>query len=219
MSRIDRVFSAGDREQVEKAVREAEQQTGGEIVPFAVERSDSYEGASWLAAALGSLLFSLATALFHRWADLWTVPLVVWIAFPPAAGAALGFLSSEMFAPVKRALIAKAELAERVAERAAQAFLSEQVFATRDRTGVLIFVSLFERRVVVLADSGINARVCQEDWDGVVAGVVAAMRAGEIGKALADGIRRCGGILAEHRVERRSDDRDELADGLRLRDS
>jgi len=102
-------------------------------------------------------------------------------------------------------------------QRATAAFVDQEVFRTRDRTGILIFLSLLERRVVVLADAGINARVPQVEWDAIVALVVAGMRQGQPGPALATAIRRSGDLLAAHRFERRPDDRDELADDLRQR--
>ena len=51
--------------------------------------------------------------------------------------------------------------------RAAEAFVEERVFATEKRTGVLIFVALFEHRVVVLADEGIREQVPSDAWDGI----------------------------------------------------
>ena len=85
---------------------------------------------------------------------------------------------------------------------------------TRERTGILIFVSLLEHRVVVLADRGIHARVAEGTWDGVVARIVTGIRAGRAEEGLADGIRACGEILAG-RLPGRPDDRNELPNAPR----
>ena len=69
---------------------------------------------------------------------------------------------------VKRLLAGRTLLRKRVSQRAAEAFIAEEVFDTRERTGILLFVSLFERHVLVVGDSGINTHVKQEEWDDVV---------------------------------------------------
>ena len=106
-----------------------------------------------------------------------------------------------------------------VRRRAAVAFLEEEVFKTRDRTGVLIFLSLFEHRVVVMGDEGINRAVAVGEWQKIVDGVVAGIREGRPADALVDSIRECGELLDLRGVAIRPDDTDELSDELRKHDS
>jgi putative membrane protein len=133
---------------------------------------------------------------------------------PAAAGAALGWLVAQVPA-VRRALAGQAVMELRVRRRAGVAFLGEEVFATRDRTGILLFLSLFEHRVVVLGDAGINARVEQAEWEGIVQTVVEGIHAGRPGPAVAAAVRECGALLARHGVVCRVDDTDELGNVLR----
>jgi putative membrane protein len=211
---IERFFTPADHAAIEAAVREVEGRSAGEIVPYAVERSDRYIRADWTGAALGALAASLAAA-YVRWAgDLWGISVAVWIALPPAAGAALGWLATLASPALRRTLVGPEALAVRVQQRAIQAFLEEEVFRTRDRTGILILVSLFEHRVVVLADRGLGGLVSGSEWEDVVASVAAGIRRGQPGPALAEGIRRCASLAA--RVPPRPDDRDELPGQLRL---
>jgi putative membrane protein len=211
---LERFFSAADHEAIAAAVREVEAQSAGEIVPYAVERSDHYLGALWHAATLGALLGALAAALVHWSGEFWGGPVVLWIALPPAAGAALGWLAALAIPALRRALVPRDVLLTRVRQRAAQAFLEEGIFRTRDRTGILIFVSLFERQVVVRADRGLDTVVTPGEWEEIVVGVAAGMRRGQPGPALADGIRRCAGLAG--RLPPRPDDRDELPGQLRM---
>ena len=211
---LERFFSPADHAAIEAAVREAETRSAGEIVPYAVERSDRYARAVWTAATLGALAGALAAALI-RWAgDFWGGPVALWIALPPATGAALGWLAAFALPDLRRFLVPPEVMAERVRQRAAEAFLAEEIFRTRDRTGVLIFVSLFERRVVVRADRGLDGVVTPGEWEEVVAGIAAGMRRGQPGPALAEGIRRCATLVG--RLPPRPDDRDELPGQLRL---
>jgi putative membrane protein len=211
---LDRFFSPADHAAIEAAVREVEAQSAGEIVPYAVERSDHYVDALWHAATLGALLGALAGAIVHWIGEFWGGPTVLWIALPPTAGAALGWLAALAIPALRRALVARDVLAARVRQRAAQAFLDEGIFRTRDRTGILIFVSLFERQVVVRADRGLDGVVTPGEWEQIVAAIAAGMRRGQPGPALGEGIRRCATLAS--RLPRRPDDRDELSGQLRL---
>jgi putative membrane protein len=201
------LFSDSDLQAIRAAVAAAEAGTSGEIVPYVVGESDEYGGAAWKGAAFGALLGGLAGWAVHRWGGFWGTNLFAWMVLPPAAGAALGWLAG-------------GELLDlRTRRRAAAAFLEEEVFRTRHRTGILLFVSLFERRVVVLGDAGVNAKVEPGEWDEVVRLAVEGIRQGRPGEGLAAAIAACGRLLARPGLERLPDDTDELPDELRRRET
>ncbi len=104
----------------------------------------------------------------------------------------------------------------RVQQRAAEAFITEEVFDTKDRTGVLIFLSLLEHCVLVVGDSGINAKVEQAEWADVVQTVVSSVRKGKAADGLVSAIQKCGDLLRREGLKRRGDDQDELPDYLRI---
>ncbi len=215
---VEKFFSAADLEAIERAVHAAEAHTSGEIVPYAVSHSDHYEAALWKGATLAAFLGVAAAAAARIFGDAWGGPTVGWIVAPPLVGGALGYLAAALIRPLKLALAGHATVDHRVQQRAAAAFAEAEVFATRERTGVLIFLSLYERRVLVIGDKGIGAHVEQHEWNGLVAGIVAGMRAGQPGRALADAVARCGELLQRHGVAARADDTDELPDRLRMRE-
>ena len=211
------LFSERDLEAVRQAVASAEGETSGEIVPFVVDASDVYEGTLWKGVALGALAGALGAAVAHAAAGLWGGG-VLWIGLPAATGGALGFLLTAFVPAMKRSLIPADVLERRVRRRAAVAFLEEEVFRTEERTGILLFLSHFERRVVVLGDAGINARVGEEEWVSITDAIAAGIRAGRPGEALVEGIGACGRLLVRRGVEIRPQDRNELRDDLRRRD-
>ena len=213
-SRLDRAFSPDDLAAIDLAVREAEARSPGEIVPYAVGRSDPYAEGAWTASTLGALAGALLAALLDTAFEPWGHDLALWLAAPPAVGATLGYLLAALWPALRVRLVPPHTVEHRVHQRATAAFVEQEVFRTRARTGILLFLSLLERRVVVLADAGINARVSQAEWDAVAAGIVAGMRRGEPGPALATAIRRCGELLSTG-FARSPDDRDELPDELR----
>lgn len=213
----DRVFGGDERAAVEAAVREVEARSAGEIVPYVVDRSDAYPNASWRAAATGALLGPLVAILVYRLWGLWWTHVYLWMAVPALAGGTAGFLLSELLPGLRRQMAGPESLALRVHRRAAVAFLEREVFRTVERTGILIFVSLFERRVVILADSGIHAKVPQAEWDAIAARLAEQLRLGQAGSGLAAAVRECGELLERQGVARRPDDTNELPDTLQRR--
>jgi len=211
----DRFFSQADLDAIQAAVREAEGRTSGEIVPYVVERSDEYPTTAWKGAALGALLGPMAALAIHRWTDVWGWPLGLWIALPAPLGGAVGYLLA-LIAPVRRWMAGEHTLDARARRRAAVAFLDQEVFRTRDRTGILLFLSLFERRVVLLADAGIHQAVKEGAWEEITGKLARGIREGRPGPALVEAIGACGELLATHGVARQADDRDELPNTLRL---
>jgi len=213
---LTKLFTPDDLNRIEKAVKDAEQRTGGEIVPYVVQASDAYEHALWRAGLLFGAVAFLAFLLVYHLTELSWMPFVAAeLAIVTSAGALGGVLLTMYVPAVKRFFAGKAAMDLRTKQRAADAFLAEEVFNTRDRTGILLFLSLMEHKVLVLGDSGINKKVQQAEWEEVIKRVVEGMRMGKPADALVEAIRQCGDLLQKHGVIRRPDDTDELRDQLR----
>jgi putative membrane protein len=216
--RLHQLFSPSDLEAVAEAARVAERRTSAELVPYVVEQSDTYDGPLWKGAAAGAVLGGLAAGLLHLAAGYWGGNPLLWTSLPTAAGALVGFMLVWLLPALRRALIDSETLQSRVLRRAQGAFLEEQVFLTRERTGILLFVSLFERRVVVLGDAGINAKVVPETWDAIAEEVARGIRRGRAAEAICRALGECAELLERHGLARPQDDRNELSDEPRLRD-
>lgn len=210
----DRFFTQVDLDAIRAAVGEAEKRTSGEIVPYVVDQSDEYLSATWKGAALGAILAPLVALAIHRWSSIWGIPIDWWIALPAPVGGALGYLLS-LLPSVRRWMVGDEVLEARTRRRAAVAFLDQEVFRTDNRTGILLFVSLFERRVVLLADSGIHQKVEQGQWEEITNRLAGEIRKGRTGPAMVEAIRACGELLELHKVEILPEDRDELSNELR----
>ena len=94
-----------------------------------------------------------------------------------------------------------------------RAFYEKGLYRTRHETGILVFISIFERKVWILGDRGINARIPAESWQQLVQSLTAGIREGHACEALCSVIARCGEELARH-FPRESDDRNELQDEI-----
>lgn len=219
MKSASTLFSQDDRSRIKAAVEAAEGKTSGEIVPYVVDRSDHYEDAEWRCAFLFGFVAFCSFVFVRSFTTVW-VPLdLLESGLATLAAGALGMLLVKYVRPVKIFFAGRHHIDHRVAQRAAEAFISEEVFNTRDRTGILIFVSLLEHRVLVIGDTGINAKVEQSDWHDVVQRVLRGIKDGKFVEGLLDAILRCGVLLEKHGLQRRADDRDELPDSLRTSES
>jgi uncharacterized membrane protein len=211
----DKPFSPEELRQIESAVRRAEA-GGGEIVVYLTQSSDEYHLAAWKGAALGALGGALVAALGYAMLDAWDLWLEVWLVAPAALGGALGYLVGGVCGACRRALIDEDLLEERVKRRAAEVFLGEEVFATPGRDGVLLFLSQFERRVAIFADSGARARAPQAKWDGITRDLSEQIRAGEALRGLLKAIDSCGALLGGETPTGRTDEGNLLEDRPRV---
>lgn len=215
------LFSETDRVRIREAVAQAEERTSGEIVPYIVSRSSNYDVAIWRGASLAAVLLlgvmMLLLLFYEGWGLTWlyssgSVAMLVLVA------GTLGAVATAFIPPLKRLLVGDALLARAVHRRAMQAFIEEEVFSTRDRTGILLFISLMEHRIEVLGDAGINQKVTSDEWTEVVLRIREGIKTGQVGDGLVDAIEMCGALLERGGVEIRPDDVNELSDDLRIRD-
>jgi len=208
------LVSDAESEAIRAAVAAAERNSAGEIVPLLVDAADDYEMADWKGATLGALLAALVAAALHALRPSWGAALV-WLVLPGALGALGGALAARFSAPLRRLLVGEERLDDCVEACAFDAFLRHGVHRTRDRSGILILIALFEHRVRILADEGIHAAVPAETWETLARETAAAVRDGRPGEALRRAVERCGALLAEQGPRRRSDDANELPDAPR----
>jgi putative membrane protein len=209
-------FSDQELEQIKAAVRLAEDKISGEIVPVFVEKSAHYTIANYRAGAIGAAFVFILIIIFDRYVPALAVydPLMIFVFV--ALGGLMGSLSANFIAPVRRLMVGQILMDQATRKRAENAFLTEEVFNTRHRTGIMIFVSFFEREVIVMADRGISKVVEQKEWDKLVRGIIQNVRSGKVADGMASAIHRCGEILLEKGFVKTHDDVNELRDDLRM---
>ncbi len=157
-------FKPENAKRIENAVKTAEETTSGEIMTVIVSESRSYTFTLWLGAVLGIALASVGAWIFsrnHPWLSVGEIFLIQTLGF--VLGGWFGSWPS-----LRRFLIPRRRFSHAVAEAAAAAFVRNGLTNTAHRTGVLIYVSAFERQVVVLGDKGIHEKVPDGFWEKAV---------------------------------------------------
>lgn len=191
-----RAMTHEEHQAVAAAVRAAERRTSGEIFCVVARRSDDYffPAAFIVTASMVAVSLAAAWILHLAWYDL--RPTTIVAAQIAAIGCALAVL---WFVPALRIHLVPRRLRYRRAhDNAMRQFLARNVHVTAERTGVLLFVSLAEHYAEVIADAGINRRVGQETWDGVVRDMVDHARRGAIADGFVAAVAAVGALLAEH---------------------
>jgi putative membrane protein len=216
--------SEADHAAVSAAVAAAEARSDGEIVTVVAPRSDSYHDVAlhWAVLAMLGMLALLAAfpsvaergwALVDPWATrsptggLLAVALVLTTATFLLARLVLAWM------PLRLALTPGSTKARRVRRRAVELFRVAADRRTQARTGVLLYLSLAERRAEIVADEAIHARVAPEVWGEAMAVLLAATQGGRPGEGMAAAVERIGAVLAEH-FPRSAGDVNELPDRL-----
>lgn len=194
-----------DIETIKDAVRKAELKTSGEIVPVLLTKSDQYVYTHYLSALIFTLL-SVVTTSYNL------MELEINHLFTSCIFSIIGFLLP-FWSPYKRLLLTKNETDEEVRQRTLEAFYSNNLHQTKDSTGVLIFISLLERRINIIGDKGINQKVDQDFWDNEVEVLSKSIKSKKVISGLTEVIIDIGDKLEEY-FPIKNDDQNELKNEL-----
>lgn len=209
-------FTEDDLTRIKAAVKEVENKVSGEIVPVFVEKSGHYTLANYRGAMILAAFTFILIVVFDRYVLSLAVndPLMIFILV--VLGGVAGAFITHYVEPVKYWLLSQFHLDQSTRKRAESAFLEEEVFNTRHRTGILIFVSFFEHEVIVMADRGISKVVEQKEWDKIVDHINDYVSKNNATEGILWAIQRCGEVLLEKGFAKSKDDVNELRDDLRL---
>lgn len=201
------MLTTDEQRAISEAVATAEKETTGEIATAIIKESDSYRDYE----LSGAITLSLAAALIMAFAGLsplesilgrffWDVPQRTLFLSAIAVVVIVGAISYRVLnlAILNRLLIPSKEMDLRVRRRALVHFMESGVANTAERTGILIFISLRERRVELIADSGISAHIAQDRWDSIVEGIVEKIGEGSLSSGIIEAVKECSTLLTEH---------------------
>jgi putative membrane protein len=197
-------FTDSENAEIGAAIKAVEKDTSGEIAVMVVDASDSYPDANILSGVIiGGLVSLVVTELFFK------DSLTVFMIFFAGLSLVTGWITAH-FPPLKRIFLSKKRSDELVREQAVQSFYVKGLHKTRDATGVFFFISLFEHKVWILADTGIYSRISQQELQVYAADMAKGIRQGRAAEILCREIADLGKVLAEH-FPAKPDDENELS--------
>ncbi len=224
MRKASQFFSEDDRRTIEQAVVAAEASSAAEIIPVVATASGRYDRAEDLVGVVFALVALAAAWLGFQdmgapgWtgaheAALGLVSILLLVFFGFVAGAVLATRVPVLRLP----FLTRREMQAEVERSAAAAFQQFRVRATAGATGILIYISLYERMVRVVGDDVIAARLGQSDWEEIRDLVIQGIRDGDPARGLVRAVEKCGALCAVH-FPSQPRDRNELSNALRIID-
>ncbi|MBQ7158435.1 MAG: TPM domain-containing protein [Treponema sp.] len=213
-------------ERIARAVQEAEKSTDGEIVVAVAKESSRYSFWELLAAVVCSVLIfaallpvsdailSLCSRLF------WVVP--SWYV-PAFYGISTFALISILFyvaniPAVDRLVVPRFVRNACVTSGAFRLFAESGVYDTVSHSGILVYVSVLERQVRILADSGISKKISQDMWNLIADDLSAGLGEKNYEQAIVSTVQKCGELLSQH-FPAQKEAGNELPNGLILLES
>lgn len=186
-------ISESEQTRIQKAVEQAELRTLGEIVPVIRRASDAY---LWVPFFWGVTFFLVSLVV---WALLFfqspweiSIPLM----FVTQTGALALGMTIGTSPTVKHWTVPRHRQALSAERQCFADFVRLGLTETELRSGVLIFLSLLERRVIILGDKGIHTKVPAGYWDELVKKLVSGIQGGKVTESLCDVIGEVGERLA-----------------------
>jgi putative membrane protein len=200
-------FSPEDKVRITAAIHAAEKNTSGEFVAVVARASDHYVLLPLLWSAIIALLVPgvcLLARVSLRWVHVYQIQLLVFIAL-------VVLLLSVPW--LHLALVPTRVKHARASQLAHAQFYERGVQLTSHHSGVLLFVSLAERYVEIVADKGIHERLGEAHWQGIIGLFVTQVRRGNVVEGFVEAIGACGAAMAAH-YPPDPNDVSELSDGL-----
>lgn len=189
--------SAEEATSIEHRIAQVEASTGVQLVAAVVPRADAYPELPWRAFALGASLAGLiALAIDVGRPDWLSAQALLGQTLAILAGGAAAGLAAAYLPAFGRLFLGTERAKAEVRQCAESLFLTRELFATRRRDAVLVLVSQFEHRVVIVPDVYCRGRVATSEWEAVVAQMTPRLREGRTAEALIAGLAAIEALLA-----------------------
>lgn len=192
----DGLFTHQERQRISDAIRRAEEKTSGEIYAVFAHESSGYFFSACFIWTLIVFLASIIVAFFlhYTWRDIG----LQYFGLGMLVSYVVGLLYLYFIPALCRFLTPWVVKKHCCHDNAMRQFLAHNIDRTGGRTGVLLFVSLTEHYVEVIADRGINDVVEQKVWDDLVTIMINHAKAGTLADGYVEVITEAGALLARY---------------------
>ena len=206
---------------INQTIREVESRTAGELVTVIARVSDDYLYIPLLWAAMVSLLVPgifYYLAVGFGWEQAcpdwgWRLPCDFSDLYILQLGLFMVLALLFRWQQIKMFLVPHSVKQRRANRHAYVQFYEQGLHETSARNGILIFVSIAEHYVGILADEEINGKIDQSTWQQIVDNFVLNIKSGNVADGFVETINACGECLSEHFPDQ-INDANELPDHL-----
>lgn len=207
------ILTSAEANAIESRTAEVEANTGVEIVAAVVAKSYTYPQLPWKAFALGATLAGFVVVLIDTLRPDWTTAHVALRHAVAILGTGAVSAIVAIFVPPFAQLFLRLPRRDLEVRRHAESlFVRYGLTNTRDRTGLLLLVSLFERKIELLPDVALHDRVSAAEWDTLIARMMPKLRTQRPADAVLEGLGALDALLVAKGFGPRADDRNEIPD-------
>jgi len=183
-----------DAKEIAEKVTFIERQTSGEVVPMIVRRSSSLGHVPFVIFFFLCAFFFYMIHIFSlEWMGSIETPYLVVV-----GGALIFTYGLSQWTWIQRILVTRSDQIDQTWLRAQVEFYGLGINRTNGSTGVLLFVSLMERRALILADEEINKKVDPGYWQEILDDLILKMKVAKTKEGFLEALDRVGAVLAEH---------------------
>ena len=218
---INNHLTEKDRAAIDAAIAEVERKTPGEVVPVVAAASGRYDRAEDFAGLAFGLTAMIGTwILFQRETtpDDWNaLPLALpflWIVVVFIVMFIIGMVLATQLWFLRRLFTSSKHMRDEVAEKARQVFFDQRIHRTQSRDGLLIYISLYEKLALLLADESVEQAIGEAGLNELRDQLIADLKRGNLAEALCAVIHEAGNKMADKMPPPDKDDQDELANTL-----
>ncbi len=212
-----------EKDIIKNAVTRAESKTSGEIAVAFIKESSSYALYELIFAVFAGFIYFVTITFFvhniESWlqSKFWDYNMAYLLFF--YGFSTFIFISAAYFIAnisyIDRLITPKKIMKQKTSQRALRYFIESGVCYTKEQTGILIFISLLEHRVEMIADKGISQKIDADKWNGIVAYIIEGIKKDKVAEHLSNAVSECGDLLAKH-FPIKKDDINELTDDVKI---
>lgn len=192
------ILTKNEKQLVENKIRDLQDKTTGAVIPIFLKKAHFYPLAHY---KMGLILMVLALALLY-YVPLYYPPLaplhnpqwfILFTLGPFIVGYLLAFIPK-----LKRLLTSNREMQECFYQKGIQIFFEQNIHTSKERDSVLVIISLFEKRIQILADTGVNALVSPSSWNQAVSQFSREVQESDLISATLKTLDKIGEVLIDY---------------------
>jgi putative membrane protein len=206
-------LARSEADAIKARITALEARTGVQVVTAVIGKADAYVELPWKAFALGAALAGVGVVIADWLRPDWLTAYAALLHALAILGAGAASALAAIFVPAYARLFLRTTRRDsEVRHYAESLFLRRELFKTQSRNGILVLVSVFERKVEILADAGLHGRVGEPDWRTVIARMTPHLATGRPAEAVRHGLERLDELLVAKGLPATPAQKNELAD-------